>query len=80
MGLLKPLQTDLPETARPLYPFSNWGQIQTATIGFGQGIAVAPLQLAMGYATLFDGGIYHPPTILKIAPDHPLALRSGVAA
>ena len=35
------------------------------TIGFGQGIAVAPLQLAMGYATLFDGGIYHPPTILK---------------
>ena len=22
------------------------------TIGFGQGIAVAPLQLAMGYATL----------------------------
>ena len=42
------------------------------TIGFGQGIAVAPLQLAMGYATLFDGGIYHPPTILKIGPDHPL--------
>jgi len=43
------------------------------TIGFGQGIAVAPLQLAMGYATLFDGGIYHPPTILKVGPDHPLA-------
>jgi cell division protein FtsI (penicillin-binding protein 3) len=43
------------------------------TIGFGQGIAVAPLQLAMGYATLFDGGIYHPPTILKIGPDHPLS-------
>jgi cell division protein FtsI (penicillin-binding protein 3) len=42
------------------------------TIGFGQGIAVAPLQLAMGYATLFDGGIYHPPTILKVSPDHPL--------
>ncbi len=42
------------------------------TIGFGQGIAVAPLQLAMGYATLFDGGIYHPPTILKIGAGHPL--------
>ena len=38
------------------------------TIGFGQGIAVAPLQLAMGYATLFDSGIYHPPTILKLGP------------
>ena len=43
------------------------------TIGFGQGIAVAPLQLAMGYATLFNGGVYHPPTILKIGPGHPLA-------
>ena len=35
-------------------------------------VAVAPLQLAMGYATLFNGGIYHPPTILKINRDHPL--------
>ena len=43
------------------------------TIGFGQGIAVAPLQLAMGYATLFNGGIYHPPTILKVGPSHPLS-------
>ena len=42
------------------------------TVGFGQGIAVAPLQLAMGYATLFNGGVYHPPTLLKIGPGHPL--------
>jgi cell division protein FtsI (penicillin-binding protein 3) len=42
------------------------------TVGFGQGIAVAPLQLAMGYATLFNGGVYHPPTMLKIGPTHPL--------
>jgi cell division protein FtsI (penicillin-binding protein 3) len=43
------------------------------TVGFGQGIAVAPLQLAMGYATLFDGGVYHPPTLLKIGPNRPLS-------
>jgi cell division protein FtsI (penicillin-binding protein 3) len=42
------------------------------TIGFGQGIAVAPLQLAMGYATLFDNGVYHAPTILKRGPNNPL--------
>ena len=43
MGLLKPVKTELPESARPLYPDADWGQIQTATIGFGQGISVAPL-------------------------------------
>src|SRR5215475_12802819 len=25
LGLLKPIKTELPETARPLYPFSDWG-------------------------------------------------------
>ena len=72
MGFLDKAQIELKEIGRPLTPGSRWGPFETMTIGFGQGIAVAPLQLAMGYATLFDGGIYHPPTILKIGPDHPL--------
>jgi cell division protein FtsI (penicillin-binding protein 3) len=73
MGFLDKAQIELKEVGRPLTPGSRWGPFETMTIGFGQGIAVAPLQLAMGYATLFDGGIYHPPTILKVGPDHPLA-------
>jgi len=72
MGFLDRVETELRERGRPLNPGSRWGPFETMTIGFGQGIAVAPLQLAMGYATLFDGGIYHPPTILKVGPDHPL--------
>ncbi|HVU30306.1 MAG TPA: penicillin-binding protein 2 [Sphingomicrobium sp.] len=72
MGFLDRVEIELKEKGRPLTPGSRWGPFETMTIGFGQGIAVAPLQLAMGYATLFDGGIYHPPTILKIGPDHPL--------
>ena len=72
MGFLDKPQIELRERGRPLTPGVRWGPFETMTIGFGQGIAVAPLQLAMGYATLFDGGIYHPPTILKIGPDHPL--------
>jgi cell division protein FtsI (penicillin-binding protein 3) len=71
MGFLKKVEVELPERGRTLTP-STWGPFETMTIGFGQGIAVAPLQLAMGYATLFDGGIYHPPTIRKIGPGHPL--------
>jgi cell division protein FtsI (penicillin-binding protein 3) len=72
MGFLDRAQVELKEVGRPLTPGSRWGPFETMTIGFGEGIAVAPLQLAMGYATLFDGGIYHPPTILKIGPGHPL--------
>jgi cell division protein FtsI (penicillin-binding protein 3) len=70
MGFLDKADIELKERGRPLTPGSRWGPFETMTIGFGQGIAVAPLQLAMGYATLFDGGIYHPPTILKIGPSH----------
>jgi cell division protein FtsI (penicillin-binding protein 3) len=72
MGFLDRVEIELGERGRPLTPGSRWGPFETMTIGFGQGIAVAPLQLAMGYATLFDDGIYHPPTILKVGPDHPL--------
>jgi cell division protein FtsI (penicillin-binding protein 3) len=71
MGFLDKVEIELPERGRTLTP-RTWGPFETMTVGFGQGIAVAPLQLAMGYATLFDGGIYHPPTILKIGPNHPL--------
>jgi cell division protein FtsI (penicillin-binding protein 3) len=72
MGFLGRVEIELKERGYALTPGSRWGPFETMTIGFGQGIAVAPLQLAMGYATLFDGGIYHPPTILKIGLGHPL--------
>jgi cell division protein FtsI (penicillin-binding protein 3) len=42
------------------------------TVGFGHGIAVTPLHLATGYATLFNGGVYHPATLLKVDRAHPL--------
>jgi cell division protein FtsI (penicillin-binding protein 3) len=72
MGFLDKADIELKERGRPLTPGSRWGPFETMTIGYGQGIAVAPLQLAMGYATLFNGGIYHRPTILKIGPGHPV--------
>jgi cell division protein FtsI (penicillin-binding protein 3) len=73
MGFTGPVPIELKERGRALTPGSRWGPFETMTVGFGQGIAVAPLQLAMGYATLFNGGVYHPPTILKIGRGHSLA-------
>jgi cell division protein FtsI (penicillin-binding protein 3) len=64
LGLLRPVATELPETARPLYP-SNWGAIETATVGFGHGISVSPLSFATGAAMVVNGGRRIAPTFLK---------------
>ncbi len=64
MGLLSPVPSELPETARPQYP-SNWGQIQTATVGFGHGISVSPLAFATAAAAVVNGGRKIVPTFLK---------------
>jgi len=72
MGFTGTVPIELKERGRALTPGSRWGPFETMTVGFGQGIAVAPVHLAMGYATLFNGGVYHPPTLLKIGPGHPL--------
>jgi cell division protein FtsI (penicillin-binding protein 3) len=72
MGFLDPVQVELKERGRTLTPGSRWGPFETMTVGFGHGIAVTPLHLATGYATLFNGGVYHPATLLKVGRDHPV--------
>jgi cell division protein FtsI (penicillin-binding protein 3) len=72
MRFLGPVGIELRERARSLTPGANWGPLEVMTVGFGHGIAVTPLHLATGYATLFNGGVYHPATLLKVGPKHPL--------
>jgi len=72
MGFLDPVAIELKERGRTLTPGSRWGPFETMTVGFGHGIAVTPLHLATGYATLFNGGVYHPATLLKIDRNHPV--------
>ena len=67
MGLMKPIHSELPETARPLYP-SIWGDIQTANVSFGQGMAVSPLSFISAAATIVNGGRKITPTFLRQAP------------
>ena len=69
LGFFKPVQVELFERARPLFPpVSNWGEVAVMTVGFGHGVAVSPLHLATAYAALVNGGILHPATMLKVAP------------
>ena len=73
MGFLDRVGIELKERGRTLTPGSNWGPLETMTVGYGHGIAVTPLHLAIGYSTLFNGGIYRPATLLKIDRTHAVA-------
>jgi len=64
LGQLDRLRTELPESAEPILP-KRWSDLTTATIAFGHGLSVAPLQAAMGVAAIMNGGILIPPTFLK---------------
>ena len=74
MGLLDRLRTELPESAAPILP-PRWSEINTITIAFGHGIAVAPLQAAAAVAAIVNGGDLLKPTFLKT--DEPTARARG---
>ncbi|MHA1157726.1 MAG: peptidoglycan D,D-transpeptidase FtsI family protein [Alphaproteobacteria bacterium] len=61
LGMLDRVQTNLPETARPIVP-KKWTELTAMTVAFGHGLAVAPLQIAVADAALVNGGMMIPPT------------------
>ena len=46
-------------------PPGQWRRMRLANVGFGQGIAVTPLQMAAVYATIANGGVYVQPQIVR---------------
>jgi cell division protein FtsI (penicillin-binding protein 3) len=77
MGQLDRLQTELPESAEPLVP-KYWAEINTATIAFGHGLSVTPLQAVMAINALVNGGYLIPPTFLKRSEAQARALATRV--
>lgn len=77
VGLFDRLQTELPESARPLLP-RRWSKLSTATAAFGHGFAVQPLQGAAVVAALLNGGHMMTPTLLKRSEDDALAMAQTV--
>ncbi|WP_439148092.1 penicillin-binding transpeptidase domain-containing protein [Vibrio sp.] len=43
----------------------RWSKFEIATLAFGYGLAITPLQLAHAYATLANKGVYEPIHIIK---------------
>jgi cell division protein FtsI (penicillin-binding protein 3) len=71
MGFMDRVGVELKERGRTLTP-RDWSRTDVMTVGFGHSIAVTPLHLATGYATLFNGGIYRPATLIKVDKNHPV--------
>ncbi|MFN4143753.1 peptidoglycan D,D-transpeptidase FtsI family protein [Aestuariivirga sp.] len=79
VGLFERLQTELPESARPLLP-RRWSKLATATAAFGHGFAVQPLQGAAVVAGLLNGGHLMTPTFLKRSKEDALAMAQRIVS
>jgi cell division protein FtsI (penicillin-binding protein 3) len=54
------------ESAGILSPYEHWRAIGQATMAYGYGLTVTPLQLAQAYATLGTGGIRRPISLRRV--------------
>jgi cell division protein FtsI (penicillin-binding protein 3) len=77
MGQLDRMTTELPESSMPLAP-RNWGELNTMTISFGHGLAVAPLQALVATAALVNGGNFVPATYIRRTEEEAKAVSHRV--
>lgn len=64
LGLFGLPSLEVPERGRPILP-AKWGPTETATVSYGHGISVTPLQTAAAMAALVNGGFEVQPTLVK---------------
>jgi cell division protein FtsI (penicillin-binding protein 3) len=65
-GFGSPLSVELPsESKGRLKMPAEWGKLSKAFISYGYEIAVTPVQLAMAYSALVNGGILYQPRLIK---------------
>ncbi len=82
LGFGKVTESGFPgESAGLLSAASNWKPINIATMAYGYGLSVTPLQLAQGYATIGAFGIHRPATFRRLdsAPAGERVLPTSVA-
>jgi cell division protein FtsI (penicillin-binding protein 3) len=69
-GFGSPTGVGFPGEAAGLMPTTtDWSDITRATVAFGAGVAVSPLQMATVYATIANGGVYVQPRLVRGAVD-----------
>lgn len=65
-GFGEKTKLELPGEEKGIVPLlSTWRPITLATVSFGQGIAVTPIQMVCAYGAIANGGILYRPYIVK---------------
>jgi cell division protein FtsI (penicillin-binding protein 3) len=69
------------ESSGRLAHFSDWSSFEQATLSFGYGLSVTPLQLARAYAVLGNDGLRLPVSLLKLeeSPKGERVMRGSTA-
>jgi cell division protein FtsI/penicillin-binding protein 2 len=74
------------EAAGAVRPVAQWYPVDLGTVAYGQGIAVTPLQLAMAYGAIANGGTLYRPYVVAATRDAdgehrtaPVAVRSPIS-
>jgi cell division protein FtsI (penicillin-binding protein 3) len=57
------------ESAGLLVRNTHWSPVSVATMSYGYGVSVTPLQLAQAYAVIAAGGLHRPVSFVRV--DHP---------
>jgi len=66
LGFGESTSTGFPgESAGHLTPFQRWSKIDQATLAFGYGLSVTPLQLAKAYSAIANDGLLQQPTLIQ---------------
>ncbi|MDP3544984.1 MAG: penicillin-binding protein 2, partial [Phreatobacter sp.] len=77
LGQFDRVVTEIGPSTAPLVP-RRWPDITAATVSFGHGLSVAPLQAVMGTAALINGGRLIQPTFLRRTPEEAQAVTRQV--
>lgn len=64
LGMFEKTAIELSGAVRPLLP-RQWGEVESMTVSYGHGIAVTPLHLVSGIASIVNGGRLIPATLLR---------------
>jgi cell division protein FtsI (penicillin-binding protein 3) len=64
-GFGRPTGIGFPGESAGIMPPGPWGDITRATVSFGSGMAVTPLQMASVYATIARGGTWVQPRLVR---------------
>jgi len=68
LGMMHRPEFELREIGNPTWP-RPWPEVSTMTVAFGHGMAVSPLQLSIGVASLVNGGRLVRPTLVRQGPE-----------